>query len=122
VLVTLEASGLEPGSHGFHIHEFGTCEPDFEAAGEHYAPEGNSHGFLAEGGPHGWDLPNIHAGEDGKAKADHFATAISLAEDSPNTVFDEDGSAIIIHERMDSYGEEAGAAGRVACGVINAGQ
>ena len=29
-----------------------------------------------------------------------------------------DGSAIIVHEKPDTYGEDAGAGGRVACGVI----
>jgi Cu-Zn family superoxide dismutase len=122
VLVTVEASGLAEGGHGFHIHEVGTCEPDFEAAGEHYAPEGHGHGFLAEGGYHAGDLPNLHAGADGVARADIFATTISLAEGEPNTVLDQDGSAFIIHERVDSYGDEAGSEGRVACGVINPGE
>jgi Cu-Zn family superoxide dismutase len=122
VLVTVEASGLAEGGHGFHVHQVGTCEPDFEAAGEHYAPEGKGHGFLAEGGYHAGDLPNLHAGADGMAHADYFTDRISLAEGEPNTVFDEDGSAVMVHERMDSYGDEAGAGGRVACGVIRPGQ
>jgi superoxide dismutase, Cu-Zn family len=123
VLVTMEARGLAAGGHGFHIHQTGVCEgPSFESAGEHYAPEGHGHGFLSDDGYHAGDLPNITAGEDGIARADAFATGISLAEDVPNTVFDQDGSAVVIHERMDSYGDEAGAGGRVACGVITPGQ
>lgn len=122
VLVTVDASGLAEGGHGFHIHEVGTCEPDFEAAGDHYAPDDSGHGFLADDGYHAGDLPNLHAGADGLARADYFTDRISLAEGDPNTVFDDDGSAFIIHERMDSYGDEAGAQGRVACGVITPGQ
>jgi superoxide dismutase, Cu-Zn family len=122
VLVTVRATGLPEGGHGFHIHQVGTCEPDFEAAGEHFAPEGNGHGFLADDGFHGGDLPNLHAGADGKAQADYFTDRISLAEGEANTVFDEDGSAFIVHERMDSYGDEAMAGGRIACGVITPGQ
>lgn len=122
VLITVQATGLAEGGHGFHIHQVGKCEPDFEAAGEHYAPEGNEHGFLADDGYHAGDLPNLHAGSDGNAQADYFTNRISLAEGESNTVFDEDGSAFIIHERMDSYGDQAGAGGRVACGVITPGQ
>ncbi len=122
VLVTVEANGLAEGGHGLHIHEVGTCEPDFEAAGEHYAPDGSGHGYLADGGYHAGDLPNLHAGADGLAHADYFTDRISLAEGEATSVFDDDGSAFIVHQRMDSYGDEAGSAGRVACGVITPGQ
>jgi Cu-Zn family superoxide dismutase len=122
VLITVEASGLAPGEHGFHIHQVGACEPDFKAAGEHYAPGGTAHGFLSEGGPHAGDLPNIVAGEDGTATAEHFTTLISLADDATNTLFDEDGSAVIIHEKADNYADATAAGGRIACGVIAPGQ
>jgi len=122
VLIQVQASGLAPGEHGFHIHQVGTCEPDFEAAGEHYASGGTGHGYLSENGPHAGDLPNIAAGQDGTATADIFTPLISLAEDATNTVFDEDGSAVIIHENPDNYVDADAAGGRVACGVIEAGQ
>lgn len=123
VLITVDASGLAAGGHGFHIHETSECQgPDFKSAGEHYAPDGHGHGFLADDGYHAGDLPNLHAGADGVARADFFTTRVSLAENDPNTVFDQDGSAFVVHERMDSYGDEAGAGGRVACGVIMPGQ
>lgn len=122
VLVQVEATGLPSGWHGFHIHEVGQCEPDFSAAGDHYNPDGSGHGFLAEGGHHAGDLPNIHADDSGAARADAFTTRVSLKEDAANTVFDSDGSAFIVHERPDSYGEDAGAGGRIACGVIEPGQ
>lgn len=118
VLVQLRATGLAPGEHGFHIHETGACTPDFAAAGDHYNPTGAGHGFMADGGLHAGDLPNVHADADGMANVDVFTDAVSLADDAPNTLFDADGSAIIIHEKADSYGAEAGAGGLVACGVI----
>ncbi len=123
VLVTVDASGLEPGRHGFHIHQTGKCDaPSFESAGDHFAPEGHGHGFLSDDGYHAGDLPNLYAADDGTARADAFATAVSLEEGALNSLFDQDGSAFIIHERMDSYGDQAGAGGRVACGVITPGQ
>ena len=39
VHVTGEISGLKPGKHGFHVHEFGTSgSPDGKAAGGHFNP------------------------------------------------------------------------------------
>jgi len=114
VLIQLRATNLEVGEHGFHIHETGACAPDFGAAGGHYNPDGAGHGLMHPDGPHAGDLPNIHAGAIGSANADVFTDAVTLAEGAPNTLFDADGSAIIIHENPDSYGAEAGAGGRVA--------
>ena len=34
-----EVSGLTPGEHGFHVHEFGVWSPDGKAAGSHFNPE-----------------------------------------------------------------------------------
>jgi Cu-Zn family superoxide dismutase len=118
VLVSAGVEGLTPGAHGFHIHEAGACAPNFEAAGGHYNPGGSGHGILDAGGHHAGDLPNIHAGADGNARADYFTADVTLADGAANSVFDADGSAIVIHENPDSYGADAGAGGRVACGVI----
>lgn len=118
VLVSAGVEGLAPGPHGFHIHETGACAPDFKAAGGHYNPGGGGHGILDAGGYHAGDLPNIHAGAGGTAQADYFTADVTLADGAANSVFDSDGSAIVIHENPDSYGADAGAGGRVACGVI----
>ena len=118
VLVSADVSGLTAGAHGFHIHQTGACAPDFKAAGGHYNPVGGGHGILDAGGHHAGDLPNIHAGADGSARAEYFTADVTLADGAANSIFDADGSAIIIHEKPDSYGADAGAGGRVACGVI----
>ena len=118
VLISADVSGLSPGAHGFHIHAIGACAPDFAAAGGHFNPRSGGHGFLHEDGAHAGDLPNIHAGADGAARADYFSDAVTLGEGVDHSVFDDDGSAIIVHAKPDSYGEDAGAGDRVACGVI----
>ncbi|MEX1234720.1 MAG: superoxide dismutase family protein [Roseovarius sp.] len=116
-LFRAELSGLTPGWHGFHVHETGSCEDGFQAAGDHYAPSGNSHGLMAEDGAHAGDLPNIFVHENGEAKAEFYSARLSVTEgDAP--VMDEDGSAIVVHAQPDSYASEAGAGDRVACGVI----
>jgi len=118
VLISADVSGLTPGPHGFHIHSVGACSPDFSAAGGHFDPDDEGHGFMHEESWHPGDLPNIHAGDDGIARTDYFADRISLAPDADGSLFDADGSAIIIHAKPDSYGPEPGAGDRVACGVI----
>ena len=76
------------------------------------------HGYNNPAGVHAGDLPNIYAGADGIARADYFTVAVTLDDGADHSVFDADGSAIIVHEKPDTYGEDAGAGGRVACGVI----
>ena len=50
---------------------------------------------------------------------DFFTVGITLDTDLRHSVFDTDGSAIIVHEKPDSYGEQETDTGdRIACGVI----
>ena len=122
VLVRADLSGLPPGGHGFHIHGVGSCSPDFSAAGSHFGPGEESHGFLYSTDMHAGDLPNVYANADGTARADVFTNDVTLAADDDRSLFDSDGSAIIIHEKPDAYGEDVGSAGsRIACGVIQRG-
>ena len=126
VLVMADVKGLAPGGHAFIIHEIGACTPDFSAAGDHFNPSDAEHGFIHEawkgsgsGGGHGGDLLNIYAASDGSARADFLAIGVTLDVGVRHSVFDADGSAIIVHEKPDSYGEkESDTGNRVACGVI----
>ncbi len=126
VLVAAEVRGLTPGGHAFVIHETGACAPDFAAAGDHFNPENAEHGIIhpnwergQSGGGHGGDLPNIYAGTDGLARADFFTDGVTLDVGPRHSVFDADGSAIIVHEKPDAYlPQESDTGNRVACGVI----
>ncbi|MDE2837162.1 MAG: superoxide dismutase family protein [Chloroflexota bacterium] len=126
VLIMADVKGLAPGGHAFIIHETGSCSPDFGAAGDHFNPTDAEHGLVhpawrgggSEGG-HSGDLPNIYAASDGSARADFFAVGITLDTGLRHSVFDDDGSAIIVHENPDPYGEgEPDTGERLACGVI----
>jgi len=117
VLVSADVHGLSAGGHGFHIHSVGACAPDFTAAGGHFDPDATGHGLMINDTPHPGDLPNIYAGADGTARADVLTDAVTLDAGADHSLFDADGSAIIIHAKPDSYGEEPGAGDRVACGV-----
>jgi Cu-Zn family superoxide dismutase len=117
LLIEVEITGLPPGEHGIHIHETGACTPDFDAAGEHFAPQGNGHGFAATATPHPGDLPNLVVGADGVGAA-HFLNQRATLSEGETAILDDDGAALIVHEGTDSYGETAGAGGRIACGTV----
>ena len=120
VLVRLELSAAPAGEHALHVHETGSCEPTFAAAGDHYTPEESQHGFLSEQGHHAGDLPNLHVPESGRLEVELVASDLALSPSESHTVFDGDGSALIMHEGPDDYtSQPSGAAGtEVACGVI----
>lgn len=120
--VTLDASDLQPGMHGFHIHENGICEaPDFESAGGHFNPTDAKHGFDHPEGPHAGDLPNIEVDQDGNVVADVTADMVTLEKGKVNSLLKEGGTALMIHSKADDYeSQPSGDAGeRIACGVIS---
>lgn len=118
-LLTAQIEGLEPGEHGFHIHQTGQCDtPDFTSAGGHWAPEGKPHGYATEGGPHAGDMPNIFAhGPDGLATVHVFLDDVNISS-GENPLLDEDGAAVIVHRDSDTYMSEAKAGERVACAAL----
>ena len=123
VQVTLEAKGLTPGLHGVHLHAIGKCEPDFSAAGGHFDPGPASNTDPDANHPfHMGDLPNLSVDETGTGRFVAATTRVTLS-DGPLTVFDADGTAIIIHANQDQEitGEpKSGVSGgpRVACGLL----
>lgn len=137
VLIEAELTGLPEGEHGFHIHETGSCSPDFTAAGGHMTAgtDGSDagldvmgaltddesetvHGFERAAGPHPGDMPNIHVPESGALHLEVLNARVSF--EGENALFDADGSALIIHSGADDYETQpSGDAGnRIACGVI----
>jgi Cu-Zn family superoxide dismutase len=119
VLILLELVSAPAGTHGFHIHETGKCEPpDFKSAGGHFNPDGTEHGILNLEGPHAGDMPNVHVPADGKLTVEVLNTLVTI--DGERALLDEDGSAVVIHAGADDYkSDPAGHAGdRISCGVI----
>lgn len=118
VLVTLDFTSLPAGTHAFHFHTIGRCEPPFESAGSHFNPSGRSHGFRNATGPHAGDLPNIYLADSGSMRMDVFASGLKLQ--GAGGLLDEDGAAVVVHAFADDYiTDPAGGAGaRIACGVI----
>jgi Cu-Zn family superoxide dismutase len=120
VLVHATLSGLPPGSHAFHIHDVGQCEPpDFKSAGGHFNPGSAHHGFASADGAHAGDLPNIFVPESGKVEVEVLARGVTLGSGS-NGLFDANGASLVVHQAADDYKTDpAGNAGaRLACGVV----
>ncbi|MXO86164.1 superoxide dismutase family protein [Altererythrobacter aurantiacus] len=119
IYVSIEATGLSEGQHGFHLHQSGQCtRPDFTSAGGHLNPTDKSHGIYSPDGPHLGDLPNLNVGADGRANAE--AVLVGSRDGILADIFDADGTAVIVHAGADDYRTDpAGDAGsRVLCGVF----
>src|SRR5207244_7905573 len=135
VRVTVNARGLTPGWHGFHIHEVGSCvAPTFASAGGHLGTAlGQTHAN------HKGDMPSLLVQSDGTVRStfrtDHFAIA---------DLFQPGGTAVIVHAGADNFANvpvgtaadqytpntptatsvtsaTGNAGARVACGVVQAG-
>lgn len=119
VLVHLTLTGAPTGTHAFHIHETGKCEPPFQSAGGHFNPTHAQHGYLDPKGAHAGDLPNLHVPSNGSLEIEVMARDVTLGQ-GQNSLLDADGSALVLHAGTDDYrSNPAGDAGsRVACGVI----
>jgi Cu-Zn family superoxide dismutase len=115
VEVEAELTGLSPGKHGFHVHEFGDCSKiDGSCAGGHFNPEKKPHGAPDAEERHVGDLGNIEADADGKATYKRVDKLIALS--GPHSIL---GRAIIVHANPDDFSQPTGnAGGRIGCGVI----
>jgi len=115
-LVRATFENLPEGTHAFHIHTTGQCEPPFTSAGGHYNPANAKHGFDSQGGPHAGDMPNIHVPASGQLTIEVFNTYLEVDDQ----LLDQDGAAVMIHDHADDYETDpAGDAGpRIACGVL----
>ena len=124
VELSADVSGLTPGAHGMHIHEIATCEaPAFTTAGGHFDP-----GPFGQSNPdsnhpfHMGDVPNLIADKHGRGRLSHTTSRITLSP-GPLSVFDANGSAVIVHLNPDrgitgAPGSGVSGGPRVACGVI----
>ena len=119
VYLIASISGLNPGGHAIHIHEFGDCSSeDAKSAGGHWNPTNADHGH--------WEHKNFHLGDIGNIVADSngygtFEMNTKLwcidCSDSLKNIL---GKSIIIHDGEDDFiSQPSGAAGkRIGCGEI----
>ncbi|MGE0062819.1 MAG: superoxide dismutase family protein [Xanthobacteraceae bacterium] len=120
VLIALSLKNIPAGEHAFHVHAVGKCEPPFTSAGGHFNPGNKKHGLMASDGHHAGDMPNLHVPSGGALNVEVLNASITLDKGKPNSVFDNDGSAVVVHAGKDDYKSDptGDAGGRIACGVI----
>ena len=134
VTVEMTVKGLADGKHAVHIHEVASCTPCGGAGGHHDpGPFGQSRPDSATDDVpakdinhpyHMGDLINLEV-KNGVGTLKHTTNRVTL---SPGrlSIFDENGSSLIVHSAADTYCDaesdlKKGCAGgaRDACGVIN---
>ena len=116
IKISGEISGLSPGLHGIHIHEFGDCsDPEGKSAGNHFNPDQMPHAGREDVHRHTGDLGNIEADQNGKAKLD--ITDMKISFEGPNSIL---GKSLVVHQDKDDLkSQPAGASGkRILCGII----
>ena len=116
-------SGLSPGKHGFHIHEFGDLSDSCKAAGGHYNPNRVDHSSPKDplNRRHIGDLGNIIANADGNAVVNITDRLVRL-----NGYKSVIGRSFVVHAMEDDLGriktsgslKTGNAGGRLGCGVI----
>lgn len=125
VRVVVHVVGLEPGLHGFHVHENGICAAPFATAGGHFdpGPFGSSAPVDANHPYHAGDLPNLEVNPAGVGHLEYVTSRFTLRQNTGNALsaLDANGSAVIVHLNEDlGLNGVSGASGgpRIACGVI----
>lgn len=126
-VVIATMTGLQPGPHGLHLHENGSCEPGEDdqgemaaamAAGGHWDPEQTGEHRGPNGRGHRGDLPvlQVLVDEDGAKDVKRVGYAPHVSPDEVS------GLAVVIHEHGDNYQDEpkpsGGGGPRIACGVV----
>merc|ERR1719219_540243 len=119
-----EIEGLEPGPHGFHIHEIGSTDEGCTAAGGHFNPLNRTHGSPTDADRHVGDLGNVRTPEgESITPIDIADSIITLSSDATENIV---GRTLVIHEGEDDLGDggtpdsgtTGNAGGRVACGIV----
>jgi len=116
VQVHAHISGLTPGKHGFHVHEFGDCsDPAAKSAGGHFNPKKLEHGGPHADKRHVGDLGNVEADSEGNVDYEVVDEQITFSGETSII-----GRGLIVHEKADDLKTQptGDAGGRVACGVI----
>jgi superoxide dismutase, Cu-Zn family len=116
IKIVADVTGLTPGKHGFHIHEFGDCSsPDGKAAGGHFNPSNNPHAGHDAAQRHEGDMGNLDADSSGKAHLE-LTDKMMMMSGEKSII----GRGVIVHEKADDLKSQptGDAGGRLACGVI----
>lgn len=115
-----QLSNLQPGIHGFHVHENADCGATEKGlgmkAGGHFDPKKTkTHSFTWDDKGHLGDLPALYVDDKGNATNPVLAPKIKKLSEIKN-------HALMIHFGGDNHSDHPAALGgggaRMACGVI----
>ena len=110
--IVADVTGLTPGKHGFHIHQFGDCSsPDGNAAGGHFNPTKAPHAGHDAAQRHVGDLGNLEADASGKAHLELTDNMMTMSGEKSII-----GRGVIVHEKEDDLKSQpvGNAGGRLA--------
>jgi len=122
LVFTPQLTRLQPGLHGFHVHEKPSCAPGEKegkkvpalAAGGHYDPQATGKHGLPWGDGHLGDRPALYVAADGQAAYPVLAPRLKAA--------DVHGRSLMVHAGADNHADHPAPLGgggiRFACGVI----
>ena len=123
VKIHAEITGLTPGQHGFHIHQYGNLIEGCKTAGPHFNPHGTTHGGPKSEVRHVGDLGNVEAKEGEEKSVFDLEDHMIRIYGAENNII---GRSVVCHAKVDDLGQggdeeslKTGNAGaRVACGTI----
>ena len=91
-------TGLAPGKHGLHVHEFGDTTNGCMSTGPHFNPNNMDHGAPTDKIRHAGDLGNVEATAGG---CDFTIEDMQIPLSGANSII---GRAFVIHELEDDLG------------------
>lgn len=106
ISITIKATGLTSGVHGFHLHKTNTLTPTTNdsgiviggGAGGHWDPDNTDTHAGPDGNGHRGDLPSITIADDGSIDATVIVKRIKFT--------DIKGKSFMIHAGGDTYSDE----------------
>lgn len=116
MLIKPHLHNLQPGLHGFHIHQKPHCGDNGKAAGGHFDPKyTQKHLGPYNANGHLGDLPVLYVKQNGRANVPTLAPRLTV-----NAI---EGHSVIIHKHGDNYSDQpkklGGGGARIACGIIS---
>ena len=130
--IKISISGISPGKHGLHIHEYGDLTEGCSSLCSHFNPTKSVHGGRNSEERHLGDLGNVTADENGNVETTIYYKMLRITGD-----FGIVGRSVVLHADEDDLGKggikngeivdeekheeslKTGNAGkRIACGII----
>jgi len=113
--VSGEITGLTPGEHGFHVHDYGQWSEDGMATGGHFNPTGAPHASHDSSKRHVGDMGNIKADDSGKAVVELDDDQMTF--EGPTSIL---GRGLVVHAKADDLKSQPSgdAGGRLAVAII----